>query len=83
MIVEIKAKFACDDCGTEFLVRLDPGYDPPDHWTVMDVAEDAVRSGMWYEDATGDYPQGSGCVGDDGRHYCQRCTSKMDAAEDA
>lgn len=83
MIVEIEAKFACDDCGTEFIVRLDPGYDPPGDWTVMDVAEDAVRAGLWYEDATGGFPQGSGCVGDDGRHYCQRCTKKMDAAKDA
>ena len=78
MIVEIKAKFACDDCGTEFFVPLDPAYEPPAGWSVFAVAEDSVRAGTDYEDATDDLPVGSGSV-EDGRHYCARCTKISDA----
>ena len=78
MIVEIEAKFSCDDCGTEFVVGLDPGYDPPDNWTVMDIAEDSIRGELTYRDGTGEFPQGSGSIDGDGRHYCQRCTKKQD-----
>jgi len=81
VIVEIEAKFECDDCGTKFSAMLDPGYDHPDDWTVMDVAEDSVRAGMTYRDGTGDVVQVGGSIGSDGRHYCQQCTKKLDAAE--
>lgn len=76
MIIEIKAKFSCDDCGTEFFVSLDPGYAPPGEWTVFDVAVDTIRAGLTYEDATDD-KYGSGSVEEE-RHYCARCTKKMD-----
>lgn len=79
MIVEIQAKFACDDCGTEFFVNLDPGYYPPDEWSVCDVAEDSIRAGLTYEDATDDKGFKSGSVESDGRHYCNRCTKRRDA----
>lgn len=79
MIVEVKAKFACDDCGTEFFVRLDPAYDPPGDWTVFDVAVDQIRGGLWYEDGNEDpIETGSGSVEEE-RHYCARCTRKRDA----
>jgi hypothetical protein len=78
VIIEIEAKFACDDCGTEFLVPLDPGYSPPDGWAVMGVAEDSVRAGLHYRDGT-DGRGGIGSVGEDGRHYCARCTRRRDA----
>jgi len=80
MLVEIKAKFSCDDCGTEFLVDLEPAYEPLAGISVFAIAEDAIRGGS-YEDAV-DVVQGpwrSGSVGDDGRHYCAECTLKHDA----
>lgn len=76
MIVEIRAKFACDDCGTEFTVPLDPGYDPPDGWSVMDVAEDSIRAGLHYEDGTDDLDK-IGSI-EDSHHYCSRCTKRRD-----
>lgn len=84
MIVEIEAKFSCDDCGTEFFVGLDPAYEPPAGWSIFAVAEDAIRGGQKYSDAV-DYAHGgpwgpwkSGSV-EDGRHYCAQCTKKCDA----
>lgn len=77
MIVEIKAKFSCDDCGTEFFVGMDPAYEPPAGWSVFAIAEDAIRKGDSYEDAT-DALIGYGSVGSDGRHYCTRCTNKRE-----
>ena len=84
MIVEIKAKFACDDCGTEFLVPLDPAYEPPVGWSIFAVAEDAIRAGRGYEDAT-DQASGICSFGsvEDSRHYCARCTKRRDAVDAA
>lgn len=45
MIVSVEAKFACDDCGTEFIVQLDPARESSADWTVMDVAEERIRAG--------------------------------------
>lgn len=77
MIVDIKAKFSCDECGTEFIVSIDPPYEPPAGWSMFDVAEDAIRGGQDYED--GHEPQSDyiGSVQDD-RHLCGRCTRKAD-----
>ncbi len=83
MIIEIEAKFSCDDCGTEFFAPLDPAYDVPSGWSVMAVAEDAVRGGIGYSDGTERPYNGSGSVGYDGRHYCARCTRKYDKLDDA
>lgn len=80
MIREIRARFSCDDCGAEFTVDLDPGYDPPEDWTVMDVAEDAIRGGTTYRDGTKER-YGAGSVQDD-RHLCAACTKKRDSKED-
>lgn len=77
MIVDIEAKFSCDDCGTEFMVRLDPAYEPPNGWSVHAVAEDSVRQGLNYRDGT-DVVYGSGSVDGDGRHYCHQCTQRRD-----
>lgn len=76
MLVEIQAKFSCDDCGTEFLVTMDPAYNPPEGWSVFDVAEDAVRGGLGYEDA---HEPRSAYVGmvEDNRHLCGRCAEKL------
>lgn len=79
MILEIKAKYACDDCGTEFFVPLDPAYEAPANWPVIAVADDAIRGGQGYEDAHENPTGKSGSVGPDGRHYCSRCTDRNDA----
>jgi hypothetical protein len=76
-LVEITAKFACDDCGTEFIVGLEPPYVPPPEWSVFAVAENAIRRGESYEDGT-EATDGLGAVDDNGRHYCDRCRRKMD-----
>mgnify|MGYP003520882636 FL=1 len=80
MIVEIEAKFSCDDCGTEFIVTIDPAYVPPKEWSVFSIAEDAVRLGTTYRDGRdGDRSLAdSGSVDGDGRHYCAKCTRKRD-----
>lgn len=80
MIQHIEAQFSCDDCGTEFTVKLDPAYIPPTSptsWSIFDVAEDAIRAGLTYEDATDDLGK-IGSVSKSGRHYCNRCTKKHD-----
>lgn len=78
MLVEIEAKFSCDDCGTEFFVTLDPAYVPPKGWSVFAVAEDKVRTGDSYYDYVDGMGHGVGSLGEDGRHYCAKCTRRND-----
>lgn len=78
MIVEIEAKFACDDCGTEFVVSLDPASQAPRGWTVFEIAEEAIRGGSEYRDGF-ERPGAIGSVSIHGRHYCDRCTLKHDS----
>lgn len=81
MLVEIEAKFSCDECGTEFFVTLEPSYCPRAGLSVFAVAEDAIRGGTTYVDymeLKDDDERGTGSVGDDGRHYCRRCTRQND-----
>lgn len=84
MIVEIEAKFSCDDCGTEFFAPIDPAKIAPAGWSMLAIAEDFVRGGIGYTDGsdTGSDFIGSGSVGDDGRHYCAKCTRHYDAKPD-
>ena len=81
MIIEVKAKFACDDCGTEFLVPLDPATVASEGESVFFLAEDSVRAGLNYEDGVDRDYQGIGSVSADGRHYCDRCTKLHDRSE--
>lgn len=76
MLIEIQAKFSCDDCGTEFSVTVDPALVMPTGWSVFDVAEDAVRGGFGYEDAHEPRSSYVGMVEDD-RHLCGRCAEKL------
>ena len=76
MLAEIKARFSCDDCGTEFLIAIDPASQPPEGWSMFDMAEDAICGWLDYEDGHDeDEPGGGGSVEDD-RHLCRRCTRK-------
>jgi hypothetical protein len=77
VIVEIKAKFSCDECGTEFVVSMDPSFSAPPDLTLFDLAEDAISSGRDYEDGHEPSMGYTGSV-DDGRHLCGRCTHEAD-----
>ena len=74
MIINIKAEFACDNCGTVFHVGLDPAYQAPATWTTFEVAEDAVRGGIDYEAEGHDFVSSV----QDGKHLCGICTRKLD-----
>lgn len=78
MIKEVKATFACDRCDQEFSVKVDPAINPPADWAVYDIAVDAIRSLLNYEDSS--IPIGEsllgGSVDANGNHYCQRCTDR-------
>lgn len=63
-LLEIKATFSCDECGTVFAVGLDAAYCPPTNWSLMDVAEDQVRAGLQSVQ--------------DNKHLCRKCTMKAD-----
>lgn len=82
MIQHIESQFSCDDCGTEFIVKLDPVWTLPDGWSLFDIAEDAIRRGLSYSDAA-EYVVGRdsycGRVDADGRHLCRRCAGKKGA----
>lgn len=67
----ILATIACDSCGAEFRVELDPAYNPPAGWSIWDVAVDAVRGGV---EADG---TGSTSV-QDGEMLCSSCTKERD-----
>lgn len=43
MILEIRARFECDDCGMRFSVGLDPAHVPAPGASIFEVAEEAVR----------------------------------------
>lgn len=79
MIVDIEAKFACDVCGTEFVVKIDPAAKSFGDGAIMELAEDFIRRGDSYRDGFEDVPCTGGSVGDDGSHFCQRCTKKIDS----
>jgi hypothetical protein len=75
MLLNIKAKFKCDECGNEFIVTIDPACEPPAGWTVFEVAEDAVRGGVTYEDERG----GDVSSVQNELHLCSQCTRRHDA----
>ena len=78
MIVEIKAKYECDQCGKRFAVCIDPGT-ALDGKSILDIADDEVAAGGLDYEAAEDQRDGFGSVGDDGRHYCAGCTEEKDS----
>ena len=72
MIIEISAKFECDDCGDIFYARLDPAYTPARCLSVFALAEDAIRSDQF----------STGCVIDE-RHLCKACVIEKEADQPA
>ena len=79
-LIEIRARFRCDDCGREFSVQLDPVDKPPTGWSVFDVAEDAIRGGAGYigPDVTGSVQKSDTISDKDNKHLCGTCTEKTD-----
>lgn len=75
MIIAIKAKFACDQCGEEFSVSIDPASIGAPGWSVFEIAEDAIRGGIGYEDGAPHEPGKVGAV-EGNRHLCKECANE-------
>jgi hypothetical protein len=82
VIIEITAKFACDDCGTEFTVSIDPAEPIPALWSLFEVAEDACAGGRNYRDAKHPVLESGVSSVDGSRHLCHECTLTNDAKAD-
>ena len=80
MIREIEATFDCDECGTQFIIKLDPAFEPEAGDSLFSIAEDAIRKSNLgtYRDG---FDNASGGAVIDERHYCQRCVLDADAAK--
>lgn len=65
MLIHIKAKFECDDCGERFEVEMNPALNVVSGWSLFDQAVDALR---------GDPARGMN--GD--KHRCIECLKKED-----
>ena len=65
MLIHIRAKFECDDCGVRFEVDLDPAVNVKPGWSLFDQAVDALRC-----------DPACGMNGD--KHRCAKCLKKED-----
>lgn len=74
MILEIRARFSCDRCAAEFTVPLDPAYQPPSGWCILQVAEDGIRSGLDYRDSKDRFGIDFGSVRKN-KHLCADCSN--------
>lgn len=70
-LVNVTAKFECDECSRMMEVWLDESYTPPNGWSVFDIAEDRLRGGCGIGLAMTS-------VQND-RHLCAACTKTEDA----
>ena len=64
-LVALEARWLCDCCGKPFSTETDPSSTRRLKWSLMDIAEDALR----------------GCLNGSlhlGEHYCAECTAKHD-----
>jgi uncharacterized Fe-S cluster-containing MiaB family protein len=75
-IKHIKAEIVCDGCGCHFSVAFDEAYEPPEGWSLYDVATDTVRGGTSCE-AIGRCEVGVSSV-QGNMHLCPGCTRKAD-----
>ena len=81
----IRAIILCDLCGIEFSVAIEEATNPVAGWSMWDVAEDAVRGSLGYEQkATPDRLGGllghSSSV-QQGQMLCADCTLVIDGEE--
>lgn len=77
MLQKVQAHFVCDTCSKAFAVRIDSAVRPRAGWSVFEIAEDAIRAGLDYEDEN-PIPGGFGAV-DNGNHYCVQCAVAVEA----
>ena len=75
-VIKIRAYIECDECGAQFSVGMDPADKPNKDWTLWDMAEDAVRGSVEYEDKSWRYGLVSSVQ--DGKMLCKDCTTKAD-----
>ena len=82
MAVEaIRTIITCDRCGIEFSVAIDAAHIPPPGWSMHDIAVDAVRGSLEYEQLLQfGCPQGHGGVSSVQNHLmlCCGCTNSID-----
>jgi len=79
-VIKIRAFIECDECGAQFSVALDPADPTPDGWTLWELAEDAVRGSVNYEDKTWHSGLSSSVQND--KMLCKDCTAKEDAKDE-
>lgn len=79
-VIKIRAHIECDECGAQFSVGMDPSDKPVKDWCLWDMAEDAVRGSVQYEDKIWQYGLVSSVQ--DGKMLCKDCTEKADARPD-
>lgn len=89
-LVNVKAMFSCDGCGSQFYVGMDPAVRlTPDHSAVMDLAEQAMGGdgfcGYVNHNVQEDHKRGRrlGTMAtlQHGHHLCPSCTHRVDHAE--
>lgn len=79
MLVDIKAKFRCDECDWEFTVALDPA-DRQAGCAIMEVVEERLCSGAGYEDGVSEWGESGDAK--DGVHLCAKCDREREPKED-
>jgi hypothetical protein len=77
-LIHIRAHFDCDECGKQFSVGIAADYEPPAGWCVFDVAVDAVRGSVDYDEKG--YVGGLSSSVQNDKHLCRTCTVKADEA---
>lgn len=75
-VIKIRAYIECDECGAQFSVGMDPTDKPNKDWSLWDMAEDAVRGSVEYEDKLWQYGLVSSVQ--NGKMLCKDCTTKAD-----
>jgi hypothetical protein len=78
----IHAIFECDGCACQFGAEIDTATKRPLRWSLMDIAEDALRGGQgWVAHGARDREVGFvSCQA--GKHLCPTCTKEKDAEHD-
>ncbi len=73
----IRAFIACDECGREFSVAIEETTHPPPGWSMWDVAKDAVRGSLEYNERDAGHWHISSSVQDE-KMLCAACTVTYD-----
>ncbi len=74
-LINIIASFECDLCGVQFKITVDPAVEASDGSSAYDLAEDAVKGSVDYEQIGDDILLGI-CSVQHGKHLCDACTTE-------